>query len=293
MSDAIDVEVEVAPEPEAETALVVSSQQSMQLGGFSFQDDESYMAAAQQKATLIRQTVERAGCIQNIQGKKYVKVEGWDMLAQICGARAIVTSVESLDDGSYLASAELRATDGRLLQTAQMLCGDKSDPMWANRPKYAKLSMVQTRVRGKVCRMEFGALMAMGGLLPTPAEEMTADEPVKVIDPQPEKIDAIVRNALGIGQIKASIAQYLETNDAGYLETAGEAWDEITDEDKIHIHKSVPGKGGVFDSAEKGVMKSTEFRLARPSCQEAALKEQGERDAWDADLAAADAENAE
>ena len=47
----------------------------------------------------------------------------------------------------------------------------------------------------------------------------------------------------------------------GDLVMAKEAWDELTEEEKIGIWKA-PSKGGVFTTEERSIMKSTEFRTA-------------------------------
>jgi hypothetical protein len=47
----------------------------------------------------------------------------------------------------------------------------------------------------------------------------------------------------------------------GDLVMAKEAWDELTEEEKIGLWKA-PSKGGVFTTQERSVMKSTEFRTA-------------------------------
>lgn len=47
----------------------------------------------------------------------------------------------------------------------------------------------------------------------------------------------------------------------GDLVMAKEAWDELTEEEKIGVWKA-PSKGGCFTTEERSIMKSTEFRQA-------------------------------
>lgn len=47
----------------------------------------------------------------------------------------------------------------------------------------------------------------------------------------------------------------------GDLVMAKEAWDELTEEEKIGVWKA-PSKGGCFTTEERAIMKSTEFRQA-------------------------------
>ena len=67
----------------------------------------------------------------------------------------------------------------------------------------------------------------------------------------------------------AALCKTLETSieaikigiESGNLSQASEAWQELTEQEKMELWKA-PTKGGVFTTAEREVMKSSEFRKA-------------------------------
>ena len=105
-----------------------------------------------------------------IQGRPYVKVEGWTTLAALMGvvAREVETTEEA---GVFTAVVELvRLADGAVISRASAECGEEKP--WNGRPRYARRSMAQTRATGKACRLAFSWVMALAGYEATPAEEM-------------------------------------------------------------------------------------------------------------------------
>jgi len=62
-------------------------------------------------------------------------------------------------------------------------------------------------------------------------------------------------------QLADSIEAIKTGIEIGDLVMAKEAWDELTEEEKIGVWKA-PSKGGVFTTEERAIMKSTEFRTA-------------------------------
>lgn len=110
---------------------------------------------------------------QNIQGRKYVRVEGWLALAAAHGCLVSIAKVEAVD-GGIRAIAELkRMSDGFILATAEGFVGD-DEPMWQKRPLYARRAMAQTRASSRVCRSAFSHCVVLidRNLGTTPAEEM-------------------------------------------------------------------------------------------------------------------------
>lgn len=119
-----------------------------------------------------------------IQGKEYVRVEGWTTLAALLGVIAREDKVEALEDGTYVATVSLvKMNSGAVISTASAECG-MDEPKWANGPRYARRSMAITRATGKAARLAFSWIMALAGFQPTPAEEMDGvvvqqDEPIE------------------------------------------------------------------------------------------------------------------
>jgi hypothetical protein len=134
----------------------------------------------------------------NLQGRKYVRVEGWQAIANYFGCVASATQIERTDTGFRATGQVRRASDGAIIAEAEGFVGDDELKTWAKRPEYAKRAMAQTRAISRACRSAFAFVVTMmdAGLSTTPAEEMgdfgTDREPAPptrqraaVIDAQP------------------------------------------------------------------------------------------------------------
>ena len=107
----------------------------------------------------------------NIQGRNFVKVEGWSTMGAMLGVLPREISTIRQDDGSYESTVELiRISDGAVIGRASALVG--MDEVWGSRKEYARRSMAVTRATGKAYRLGFSWIMALAGYEPTPAEEM-------------------------------------------------------------------------------------------------------------------------
>ena len=121
---------------------------------------------------------------QNIQGRKYVRVEGWQAIATTYGCVASARDVERVATGFRAIGEVRRMSDGAVLATAEGFVGD-DEPVWsggtdasgrkhAARPEYAKRAMCQTRAISRACRSAFAFVVVMidASLSTTPAEEV-------------------------------------------------------------------------------------------------------------------------
>jgi hypothetical protein len=160
--------------------LVVREQSppSVEIGMLQAASPKALVDGASAMARELARVVESQGLAVTLQGKKYVKCEGWTTLLAMLGCVPREVSV-SHEDGVYTAVVELaRIRDGVVVGRASAECGDpdetdrRGNPIWANRPKYARRSMALTRATAKACRLAFSWIMALGGYQPTPAEEM-------------------------------------------------------------------------------------------------------------------------
>jgi hypothetical protein len=147
-----------------------------------------------------------------IQGRKYVKVEGWQSIATAYGCVAGATNVQQVP-GGVAATGELRKiSDGTLVATAEGFVGedettwyggkrnvrDKTSPSgWAERdmpprPMYAIRAMAQTRAISRVCRSAFAHVVVLidTNLSTTPAEEIPPDGFTDHAQPTDEEITA-------------------------------------------------------------------------------------------------------
>ena len=142
--------------------------------------------------TLMTQATDVAGVCgeivkrtaQMIQGRKYVRVEGWQSIAAAYGCVASSKNVQKVE-GGVRATGELhRISDGALIATAEGFVGE-DEPTWyggagnygkilPKRADYAIQAMAQTRAISRVCRSAFAFVVVMidGNLSTTPAEEM-------------------------------------------------------------------------------------------------------------------------
>ncbi len=132
------------------------------------------MRQATDVASVCKEIVTRTA--MELQGKKYVRVEGWMSIAAAYGCVPSIRSVEE-DERGVKAVAELRKHDGTVLATAEGYVG-LDEPRWANQPMYARRGMAQTRAVSRVCRSVFAFVVTLidTGLSTTPAEEIPHDE---------------------------------------------------------------------------------------------------------------------
>ena len=133
-------------------------------------------------AGVCREIVMRTAC--NIQGRKYVKYEGWMAIATAHGCIASSRDVRKVE-GGWVAIGEIRRmSDGVLLAQAEGFVG-LDEKKWGNCPEYASRAMAQTRAISRVCRAAFAHVVVLidAKLSTTPAEEVPnggfQDEPPK------------------------------------------------------------------------------------------------------------------
>lgn len=148
--------------------------------------------AATDAAGVCRELVTRTA--QSIQGRKYVRVEGWQAIANSFGCVASATDVRVVDGGIAATGQVRRVSDGAVLATAEGFVG-VDEKTWANRPEFARRAMAQTRAISRACRSAFAFVVVMidENLQTTPAEEMEhLHEPVRVEyrpRPAPENLE--------------------------------------------------------------------------------------------------------
>jgi hypothetical protein len=129
------------------------------------------MRKATDSAGVCREIVLRT--VQSIQGKKYVKVEGWQAIANTFGCVASARDVEEVAGGIRAIGEVRRMSDGQVVATGEGFVGD-DEPTWAKRPMFARRAMAQTRAISRACRSAFAFVVVLidSGLSTTPAEEM-------------------------------------------------------------------------------------------------------------------------
>lgn len=143
------------------------------------------VATIEQARTVARElarVVEECQLYVTLRGnQRHVRVEGWLTLGAMLGLTAREVSCEERD-GVYTAVVEVVNARGHVLARASAECGapDELDrhgqPVWANRPRYARRGMAVTRATSRALRMALGWIMPLAGYSGTPAEDI---EPIR------------------------------------------------------------------------------------------------------------------
>lgn len=124
-------------------------------------------------------------CSMSLQGKNYIKAEGWQALAAANGLSPRISVVEELDGGDIRAVCDLvRLSDGEIVASSEGYVG-VDEPMWSRRPKYARRAMAQTRATSRACRSALAWVVPLlnAGLETTPAEEIPHEAEVHHVKP--------------------------------------------------------------------------------------------------------------
>lgn len=175
--------------------------------------------------TLMRRATDAAGVCkeivmrtaQSIQGRKYVRVEGWQAIANACGCVIGTRDVEKVEGGVRAVGEVRRMSDGAVIATAEGFVGE-DEPTWyggvtANgktlpaRADFAKRAMAQTRAQSRAGRAAFAFVVVLidGGLSTTPAEEMEA----VYADSAPALPSGPINAAPAVAAAKAAVAAKL------------------------------------------------------------------------------------
>lgn len=160
-------------EPEPSTALV--QQQGVGAGALAAQSPTEFVGRAAEMAKALASVIESQTLYVPIQGKKYVRVEGWTTLAGMLGVTPVEKEVSYFDRNGFqvfVATVEMINADGRVIARASAECGSYGDGPWIERADYAKRSMAVTRATSKACRLAFSWVMTLAGYEATPAEEV-------------------------------------------------------------------------------------------------------------------------
>lgn len=154
--------------------------------------DTTMQQTPQQVMTMVSQVAAATkslvgNSIINLQGKKYIKVEGWQAIAAAHGCTVTADEVNAIEGGITALARVRRLRDNAVLGQAEGYVGN--DEVWGKRPMYARRAMAQTRAISRACRNAFAhVVVAMNsehatGFETTPAEEVPAegfDRPAKV-----------------------------------------------------------------------------------------------------------------
>lgn len=194
---------------------------------------------------LVRQSTDIASLCREIviasaiaiQGRKYVRVEGWQAIATAHGCVASARDVKRVEGGMVATGEIRRMQDGQLIATAEGFVGE-DEPTWyggesktwdrfkkqevvkilPKRPEYAIRAMAQTRAISRACRGCFAHVVVLmdAGLSTTPAEEVpeggfTSNFEEPKTETTPEPAPAITDDQAKAGNI-AKLRTILDKN---------------------------------------------------------------------------------
>ena len=129
-----------------------------------------YIASAYKLATALAGVINERRLFAPIQGRKYVKAEGWQAIAIANGCVASARDVEKVADGIRAIGEVRRMADGALVATAEGFLGD-DEPTWAKRPMFARRAMAlrwslcvrHARVESLLARVGLGGARVVSG----------------------------------------------------------------------------------------------------------------------------------
>jgi hypothetical protein len=124
--------------------------------------------------------------VNTIQGKRYVKIEGWQAIATAHGCMLSVEEVSEDADGNVSAIASVRRmSDGTIIAKAEGYVG-MDERTWSSRTRHARRAMAQTRAMSRAARSGFAHVVVLidAGLCTTPAEEMGSDDAPEPVQPR-------------------------------------------------------------------------------------------------------------
>jgi len=171
---------------------------------------DEMMNNAVHKAKRIAQIVNNQQLYTQIGGKKHLDYEAWLTVAASYGARPSIEWTEDIKDETGWIGVRARAclidiTTGTKYAFVNHEC-TREESSWADRDRYALLSMAETRAASKACRMAFSwvVVLAGEGYATTPSEEMIdkkqndkkAPDTRVISEPQMKRLFAIAK---GVG----------------------------------------------------------------------------------------------
>lgn len=144
---------------------------------FGTNEPTAIVRSATAQAQALADVVRDRKLYSNIQGREYVRVEGWTLLGTMLGVFPVCEWTRPLEGGQgWEARVEAKTLDGRTVGAAEAQCS-REERNWEDRDEYALRSMAQTRATAKALRIPLGFVMSLAGYETTPAEEMVFEAP--------------------------------------------------------------------------------------------------------------------
>ena len=201
--------------------------------------------ASTDAAGLCREIVLKTA--MEIQGRKYVRVEGWQAIAVAHGCAGSARDVERIEGGVRAIGEIKRMSDGMVIAAAEGFVGEDETTwfggevmsygkrkMMPKRPDYAIRAMAQTRAISRAARSAFAHVVVLidANLSTTPAEEVPMggfdDEPRNITPPAPKAAAAPEpKPAEKKGAVLMSAVQLDDELDRCKTQEALDAWNKL------------------------------------------------------------------
>lgn len=211
-------------------------------------DPADQIVHATKIAGVLHDVIQKQNLFTNIQGRKYVRLEGWLTLGTFLGITARERNVFRHDDGSYEAFVDLiKFADGTVVGGASALCSI-AEKRWATADEYARRSMAITRATGKAYRSNFAWIVALAGYEPTPEEEMPREEmPVRDLKSEIRREAAAAEVYTGTKEQQEKILAHCKK------EKIGEEYYEAIDAELLNKPFTKISVGAAIHKAMEGV----------------------------------------
>ena len=195
-------------------------------------------------AQKLMDVVEKRNMATTIQGKKYLQVEGWQVVGELCGVTPIVEWTRPWMDGDQKRGYEARVNivdrDGRIVSSGESSCGFDAFPCrgkTGSEQEKAARSAAQTWAASRAYRNKFGFVAKLAGYEPTPSEEMSIEMPIDNPTSEPLRSSGRARQAAKIPpddgwrtDFKDALTKLCGTNTTAlaFLGTHGyESWEQV------------------------------------------------------------------
>ena len=225
---------------------------------------------------------------QKIQGRKYVRVEGWMAIATAHGCTLSACDVKQIEGGISARGLVRRISDGVLLGEAEGFVGD-DEKTWSVRTLHARRAMAQTRAMSRAARSVFAHVVVLmdAGLETTPAEEMDSLHEEKDVTPPPEKPKKIepVKVTKSIEDKFMEKVLFCYTSDDrikayGMLDSARKLMDMVENGEKVDMDQIKSYFKNLFTDPYKTGKYKHGITLLQSFCEIIGLKEEEEKFAW-------------
>jgi hypothetical protein len=181
----MEAEQEKPKRPRREKAAIIPLPPPVEirLGSLSVTDPKEMIHRAAQLAdalaNIVNNQMDEEGkpkLFVKIQGRKYVKADGWTTLGAMLGVVPVEESCTRLPSDSGFKGFEakvklVRMVDGAQVGGASAEC-TLNENNWKGKDSFTLRSMAITRATGKAFRLSFAWIMQLAGFEATPADEL-------------------------------------------------------------------------------------------------------------------------